>query len=247
MPPLLQDPYRALWTPSRLGSKKKVLRRYCYWDAFFSEGQTGAKSGWLALWTGLAVLVGFVGNSVRSKISDGNLAAKHVAFRLSLDWCTALELRRGPFESYEFDTAEWSWYGTLQELEFTAFLTNDYIYHVGIQVYGGICGTAHCFISFTWRPFDPRAMFCAWMSLYSLEWEFLYYTSTSSFGGQAWCSISEWCDDLVMWQSSGSRYQCQHSTGHLLFSSDLSDGNGKLPMQRSRRHSSKTNLESIHT
>ncbi|CAJ1426320.1 unnamed protein product [Effrenium voratum] len=29
------------------------------------------------------------------------------------------------------------------------------------------------------------AMFCAWMFLYSLEWEFLYYTSTSSFGGQA--------------------------------------------------------------
>ena len=43
---------------------------------FFSEGQTGAKSGWLALWTGLAVLVGFVGNSVRSKISDGNPLSK---------------------------------------------------------------------------------------------------------------------------------------------------------------------------
>ena len=69
--------------------------------------------------------------------------------------------------------------GTLQELEFTAFLTNDYIYHVGIPVYG-ICDR--------WllrHDNGPRAMFCAWMSLYSLEWEFLYYTSTSSFGGQA--------------------------------------------------------------
>ena len=42
-----------------------------YLDLVYSEGQTGAKSGWLALWTGLAVLVGFVGNSV-----DPNLRRK---------------------------------------------------------------------------------------------------------------------------------------------------------------------------
>lgn len=80
-------------------------------------GQTGAKSGWLALWTGLAVLVGFIVIGL----------------------------------VYRLGAPERSW--SLRR--------------------------------FSQMTTSIMAMFCAWMSLYSLEWEFLYYTSTSSFGGQA--------------------------------------------------------------
>lgn len=121
---------------------------------FFSEGQTGAKSGWLALWTGLAVLVGFVGNSVRSKISDGNLAAKHVALRLSLDWCTALELRRGPFELYEFDIW-YIWNKADDMVRFRSWSLRRFSQMTtSIMLASKFTGASkwHSFCSFTWRP-----------------------------------------------------------------------------------------------
>ncbi|CAK9002849.1 Uncharacterized protein SCF082_LOCUS7499 [Durusdinium trenchii] len=80
-------------------------------------GQTGAHSGLLALWTGTAVLVGFI--------------------------VIGLVHRLG--------APERSW-------------------------------TSRRFSQMTT---SIMAMFCAWMSLYTLEWEFLYYTNASGFGGQA--------------------------------------------------------------
>jgi len=80
-------------------------------------GQTGAKSGWLAMWTCVAVLFGFVVIGL----------------------------------VYRLGAPDRSW--SLQR--------------------------------FSQMTTSIMAMYCAWMSLYSLEWEFLYYTSTSSFGGQA--------------------------------------------------------------
>lgn len=80
-------------------------------------GQNGAKSGWLQLWTGVSVLIGFIVIGL----------------------------------VYRLGAPERSW----SARRFSQMTTSI------------------------------MAMFCAWMSLYSLEWEFLYYTSTSSFGGQA--------------------------------------------------------------
>eukprot|EP00438_Fugacium_kawagutii_P015465 Skav202295 [mRNA] locus=scaffold3364:111237:117988:- [translate_table: standard] len=85
--------------------------------------QTGAKSTWLIMWTGAAVLVAFVSDPVTSF----------------------------PRTTYLFVLPGRSW--SLRR--------------------------------FSQMTTSIMAMFCAWMSLYSLEWEYLYYTSTSSFGGQA--------------------------------------------------------------
>lgn len=233
MPPLLQDPYRALWTSSRLGSKKKVLRRYCCWDAIFFW-----RTDWSKVW--LACLV------------DWSRSFSWICWQLS----EIQNLRRKPsFQSILRSDCHWigvpPWSSGEDRLSCMSLIYDIsepklmIWYASGVGVYGVSHKWLHqsCWHpSLLGHPSDtasvashdaplwPRAMFCAWMSLYSLEWEFLYYTSTSSFGGQAWNtsrvgsweSLIERCDDLVMWQSSGSRYQCQHSTGHLLFSSDLS-------------------------
>ena len=64
--PKAQDPNGSVWTSSRLAETVRAFSRLTSQVGAVLLGQTGAKSGWLQLWTGVSVLIGFVGNSVNS-------------------------------------------------------------------------------------------------------------------------------------------------------------------------------------